>query len=147
MILDGQGSIFDSDAEVLVNPVNTFGVMGAGLALQFREKYPSVYTAYNIACKQGRVRIGEMFVVEGTGGTGTVTIVHFPTKEHWQAPSRIEYVEKGLISLVDVVRGRSSVAIPALGCGLGGLPWPAVRALIENAFKNEDIQVTLFGPK
>lgn len=80
MILDGQGSIFDSGAEFLVNPVNTFGVMGAGLALQFREKYPSVFTAYNLACKQGQVRIGEMFVVGN--------IVHFPTKELLRTYSR-----------------------------------------------------------
>lgn len=140
-IVEGQGSIFDSGAQWLVNPVNTEGVMGAGLALEFKKRLPDVFLAYQSACRRGEVRIGEMFLFG--------KIVHFPTKEHWKAPSRLEYVERGLVSLAEVMRtqGIQTIAIPALGCGLGGLAWSDVRPRIEQALHDVDAQVYLFGPR
>lgn len=140
-IVEGQGSIFDSGAQWLVNPVNTVGVMGAGLALEFKKRSPDVFLRYQSACQRGEVRIGEMFL--------SGQVVHFPTKEHWKAPSRLEYVERGLVPLVALVKaqGVQTIAIPALGCGLGGLAWGDVKVRIEAAFQNVDAQVYLFGPR
>jgi len=140
-IVEGQGSIFDSGAQWLVNPVNTVGVMGAGLALEFKKRFPDVFLAYQSACRRGEVRIGEMFLSR--------PVVHFPTKEHWKAPSRLEYVERGLVPLAALVKaqGVQTIAIPALGCGLGGLAWSDVKVRIEAAFQNVDAQVYLFGPR
>jgi len=139
--IEAQGSIFDSEADRFVNPVNTFGVMGAGLALEFKKRFPEAFVAYRAACQRGEVRIGEMFL--------SGRVIHFPTKEHWKAPSRLEYVERGLVSLVAAVKaqGTRTIAIPALGCGLGGLSWSDVRARIEHALRDVDAQVYLFGPR
>lgn len=149
MIEEGTGNLLTADVDALVNTVNTVGVMGKGIALQFKRAHPGNYAAYRAACERGEVRIGEMFVHD-TGRLGPRRyIVNFPTKKHWRSPSRLEDIRTGLEDLVHVVRGLevTSIALPALGCGNGGLHWPTVRSLIEEAFQAlPDVRVVLFPP-
>lgn len=122
-----KGDILQSEAQAIVNPVNCVGVMGAGLAKQFKEKHPGNYHAYSVACRRGDVEIGSMFCTTHFIGYGDNrverTVINFPTKLHWRDPSKLEYIEKGLEDLVDLVYTLQieSIAIPPLGCGLGGL--------------------------
>lgn len=142
------GDLFAADAEALVNPVNCVGVMGRGLALAFRERFPDNFAAYAAACRRGAVVPGEMFVC-ATGRERPRLIVNFPTKRHWRDASRMEDLVRGLDSLTDLVRSSElrSVALPALGCGLGGLDWSEVRPRIEAAFAPlEGVRVFLFEP-
>ena len=127
------GDILAADVHALVNPVNCVGVMGKGLALQFKRAYPGNYDAYVAACRRGAVRPGRMFTYE-TGREGPRLIVNFPTKQHWRDSSRIEDIEAGLRGLAWEVATRSirSLALPAVGCGLGGLDWTEVRERIES---------------
>lgn len=138
MIQFTQGDLLQSDAEALVNPVNTQGVMGKGLALQFRERYPDHYQVYRQACQAGTVRPGRMLVGDRGPEAGHPRyIIHFPTKREWRHASRMEDIESGLAALVTEMRrlGIRSVAVPALGCGLGGLPWPEVSERVRHAFE------------
>lgn len=142
------GSIFDCDADALVNPVNTIGVMGRGLALAFKQSFPDVFAAYARACKAKQVEIGKMFVVERAATPRYV--IHFPTKRHFRYPSKLEYIDAGLTDLAVTLRDRriSSVAIPALGCGLGGLAWDVVKSRIVRAMDQvPGVRVTLFDPE
>jgi O-acetyl-ADP-ribose deacetylase (regulator of RNase III) len=148
MLTVTKGSIFDSGCEVLVNPVNCVGVMGAGLAKQFRDRYPGLEAQYRLGCKTGDVAIGRVQLVN-MGPYGPV-IANFPTKMDWRVPSTLAYVERGLTSLVPMlmVGGYKSVAIPALGCGLGGLEFNDVQRLIEKAFEEaKDLTVLLYPPQ
>lgn len=126
------GDIFESDAEALVNTVNCKGVMGRGLALQFKRRFPENFNAYRAECEAGRMIVGRVHIFE-TGRISPRFIINFPTKNHWRGKSRQEYVADGLVSLEAEVRrlGIKSIAIPALGCDLGGLDWADVRPLIE----------------
>jgi len=135
MIEYKKGNIFESGAEAIVNTVNCVGVMGRGLALQCKVLYPKNYEAYRSACDAGEVRIGKMFVCDMQRQTNPKYIINFPTKRHWRFPSKMEYITKGLSDLAGTIRriGVKSVAIPPLGCGLGGLDWNKVRQLIEIA--------------
>ncbi|MCO5761728.1 MAG: macro domain-containing protein, partial [Chromatiaceae bacterium] len=123
-----RGNLLEADVEAVVNTVNTEGVMGKGVALQFRKAYPDNYEAYRRACEADEVQPGRMFIFDRQALTNPRFIVNFPTKRHWRSPSRMEDIESGLKALVaDVHRlGIRSVAVPPLGCGLGGLPWPEV---------------------
>lgn len=119
--------------------------MGKGLALQFKRAFPENFHAYARACEAGDVQPGRMFVVP----LGPRVIINFPTKRHWRNPSRLEDVEAGLVALVAEVRARGirSVAVPALGCGLGGLDWAQVRPRLVTAFATlPDVRVLLFAP-
>ena len=137
MITFKTGDIFRSKAEALVNPVNCVGVMGAGLALQFKWKYLDNFKLYEAACKQGEVVPGQMHVTEPPKRFGPMKnlkyIVNFPTKRHWKDESRLEDIQEGLKDLARVIQDKNiqSIAIPPLGCGLGGLNWKQVRPLIE----------------
>ena len=135
MIHLAHGDILKHDADALVNAVNCLGVMGAGLALQFRRAFEDNYEAYRTAAKRNEVRPGRMFVFERSALESPRWIINFPTKRHWKGKSRIEDIEAGLVDLVRVIRetGIRSIAIPPLGCGLGGLDWAVVRPLIERA--------------
>ena len=115
------GDIFKSSAEVLVNPVNTAGVMGKGLALQFKFRYPSILVPYQKACKEGKLKIGKLQLLNG----GNKFILNFPTKEDWSEPSRLEYIDEGLkkFALFYKDKGIKKIAFPKLGAGLGGLDW------------------------
>lgn len=143
------GNILTEDAEALVNTVNCVGIMGRGVALQFKQAFPENFKAYARACKLGEVEPGRMFVFDTGQLTNPRYIINFPTKRHWRGQSRIEDIEKGLDALVAVVRQRGirSIAIPPLGAGLGGLSWPDVRSRIERAFLAlPDVRVVVFEP-
>ena len=142
-------SLLDADVEALVNTVNTVGVMGRGLALQFKRRYPSNFETYAIACKHGRVEIGRVLVVETALPAGPRFIINFPTKKHWRYPAQIEYVRAGLISMIREVQARNirSLAVPPLGCGNGGLVWSDVRPLIDRAVALlPGVRVLVFSP-
>ena len=150
MIRYVEGDIVESQADALVNTVNCVGVMGRGIALQFKEAFPGNFKAYAAACKRGEVRPGRMFVYETGELTGPRYIINFPTKVHWRGKSRIEYIESGLEALVAEVRERDdirSIAIPPLGTGLGGLAWTEVRPLIDRAMDElPDVDVEVYEP-
>jgi O-acetyl-ADP-ribose deacetylase (regulator of RNase III) len=143
------GNIFDSTAEALVNTVNCVGIMGRGVALQFKNLYPQNFKAYASACARNEVQPGKMFVYPLHELTGPKWIINFPTKRHWRGKSRIEDIESGLAALKKEIAelGIKSIAIPPLGSGLGGLPWPEVRLRIENALKElPNVNVSVFEP-
>lgn len=147
MITLATGNLLDAKVDALVNPVNTVGVMGKGLALQFKKAFPANFRAYEAAAKAGALEIGKMFVF--TSEAAPRYIINFPTKRHWREPSTLAYVDSGLRDLLAVVRERDirSLAVPALGAGLGGLAWSDVRPLIERAFAGmADVNVLLFEP-
>lgn len=149
MIKFVSGNLFDAKVEALVNTVNTAGVMGKGLALQFKKAFPENSKAYEAACKRGEVQIGKMFVFDAGGIVLPRYVINFPTKKHWRSPSKLEYVEQGLANLIEVIRDRQirSIAVPPLGAGLGGLDWSKVRALIERTLVNvADVEVLVFEP-
>lgn len=144
-----RGNIFESDAEALVNTVNCVGVMGRGIAFQFKKIFPENFKAYEAACKRGALRPGQMFVFETGRLTNPKFIINFPTKRHWRGNSRLEDIDTGLVELVNVIRnnGIRTIAIPPLGCGLGGLNWNEVRSRIERALAPlSDLNVLLFEP-
>lgn len=148
MIEPGNGNLLEAQVEALVNTVNTEGVMGKGLALQFKKAFPENTKAYEKACRAGEVQIGKMFVFD-RGLLQPRWIVNFPTKKHWRPPSQLSYIDEGLVDLVKVVRtlGIRSIAVPPLGCGNGGLDWEDVRPRIEQAFAPQPaVRVLLFGP-
>lgn len=143
------GNILAANAEALVNTVNCVGVMGRGIALQFKEKFPDNFKAYAAACEHGEVRPGHMFVFPTGWVTGPKYIINFPTKRHWRGKSRIEDIEAGLAALRDEIkqRGIRSIAVPPLGAGLGGLDWKQVRPRIEQTLRTlDDVQITVFEP-
>lgn len=137
-------SIFDSHAEGLVNPVNALGVSGAGLALQFAERYPDACQRYKAACYSGVLTAGKVYV-ERTVLHPRKLIFFLATKDDWRGPSRLEWIESGLRDLVGKARlyDCKSIAVPAIGCGLGGLEWKDVRELIEKILGATDLDVTV----
>lgn len=149
LIVVGIGSLFDADVDALVNAVNTVGVMGKGLALEMKRAFPENFVAYREACESGAVGPGRMFTFDRGPSLRPRWIVNFPTKRHFRDRSRIEDVDAGLVDLVAVVHanGIRSIAIPALGCGLGGLEWSDVRPRIVAALKPVDAEVHLFAPR
>ena len=130
-----QGNILEASAEALVNTVNTVGIMGKGVALQFRRAFPDNYKAYAAACKRKEVEIGKVFVFDRNTLEYPRYIFNFPTKVHWRGRSHLKYIQAGLDDLVYQVQhlGIQSIAVPPLGCGNGGLDWDDVRYLIEEA--------------
>ncbi|AKH70084.1 putative phosphatase, C-terminal domain of histone macro H2A1 like protein [Spongiibacter sp. IMCC21906] len=137
------------DVDAIVNTVNCVGVMGKGIALQFKKKWPQNFKAYSAACKAGQVKPGSMFVYD-LGGLATPRfIINFPTKAHWRNASKLADIESGLADLLEVVRERGigSIVMPPLGCGNGGLDWRDVRPLIERYFAEVDIELRLFEPQ
>jgi O-acetyl-ADP-ribose deacetylase (regulator of RNase III) len=145
-----QGSLFDSGADALVNTINCFGVMGAGLALQFKLRYPQMLECYRTACHRRTIQIGKMWLWPPghRPGQGSPLIIGFPTKFNWKYPSKVEYLEAGLADLVKSIDDWkiASIAIPPLGCGMGGLPWNDVRPLIENTLSDSVARVMLYPP-
>jgi len=145
-----RGNILTADAEALVNTVNCVGVMGKGIALQFKKAYPENFKAYETACRQEDVKTGHMFIFKTDQMFNPRFIVNFPTKRHWKGRSRYEDIAAGLEDLVKEVRQRNirSIAIPPLGCGLGGLDWKRVRSMIEQTFSSlPEVKVKLYEPK
>ncbi len=144
-----QGNLLDATADALVNTVNEVGVMGKGIALQFRDTFPESARAYEQAAKAGHVHVGTVLLSHGGSLLGPRWIIHFPTKKHWRNPSQLSWVREGLQDLVRVIKreGIRSIAIPPLGCGNGGLAWDDVRPEIECALASlPDVDVTVFEP-
>jgi O-acetyl-ADP-ribose deacetylase (regulator of RNase III) len=150
MIEFTSGDILKDDVDAIVNTVNCVGIMGRGIALQFKNAWPENFKAYEAACKREEVQPGRMFVYEVGQLTTPRYIINFPTKRHWRGKSRIEDIESGLKALVGEIRQRGirSIAIPPLGSGLGGLDWNDVRPRIEAAMHElPDVRVRIFEPK
>ena len=144
------GDLFAEDADALVNAVNCIGVMGGGIAAQFKKRFPENCTAYEKACESGELRLGRVFVYETGAQAGPKFIVNFPTLHKPGDASRLEDVEAGLADLERAIRERGilSIAIPALGCGVGGLNWEDVQAQIEAVLGQLDgVRVAFFVPK
>jgi len=143
------GNLLEAHAEALINTVNEIGVMGKGVALQFREAFPGASRAYMQAAKRGDVRVGRVMATSSGGVDGPRWIIHFPTKRHWRHPSKLAWVREGLTDLVRAINELriSSIAIPPLGCGNGGLDWADVRLLLEEALGNlPGVEVVVFEP-
>ncbi|GCD40494.1 macro domain-containing protein [Streptomyces paromomycinus] len=150
-ITDHTGDILQADVAALVNPVNTVGVMGKGLALQFKSAFPQMYSDYRQACATGALALGRVHVWDA--GLQALErhryVISFPTKSHWRSRSRLADVEAGLVDLAETVRRLEirSIALPALGCGLGGLDWPVVHRAIHQALSDlREVDVRLYGP-
>ncbi len=153
MITYTHGNLLEADVEALVNTVNTVGIMGKGIALLFKRKFPQNFQAYARACARNEVMIGKMFVTENVPLRPALHpnwIINFPTKTHWRTQTRIRWVEEGLDDLVRTIqaKGIRSIAIPALGCGNGGLTWSEVRRCIEDRLGGLDprLDVMIFEP-
>lgn len=143
-----RGDLFQSSAEALVNTVNTQGVMGKGLAYEFKKRFPESFDYYQEACKNGEIQIGKVQVIR-TGKLHPQYIINFPTKKSWRQKSKLEYIQAGLEDLLRVVQEHEikSIAIPPLGCGQGGLRWEEVKSLVEQAFAQlPDVEVELYEP-
>jgi len=151
MVKIAQGNLLVAQVDALVNTVNTKGIMGKGIALQFKQAFPVMFRHYEKACKAGEVQLGKMHVFDLGGLAGVPRwIINFPTKGHWRERSRLSDIETGLEDLVETVRclGIRSIAIPPLGCGNRGLNWADVRPRIEAAFTYlPDVNVLLFEPE
>lgn len=151
VITSAQGNLLTADVDALVNTVNTVGIMGKGIALQFRRAYPEMFKAYERACKSGDVRLGHMHVWETGSLQGPRFIINFPTKKHWKSNSKISDIEAGLDDLVRVIvsRGITSIAIPPLGCGHGGLQWNDVQPRIISALAPvwDSVDIRIFPPE
>ncbi len=149
MIKYEQGNLLKAEAEALVNTVNCVGVMGKGIALQFKQAFPKNFKLYEKACKAGDIQLGQMFIVATHNLFYPKYIINFPTKQHWKTKSRLEDIKKGLEDLVNEVKCRAirSIAVPPLGCGNGGLDWGEVRPIIEKAFADlPEVEVLLYAP-
>lgn len=145
------GDIIREDAEALVNTVNCVGIMGRGIALQFKSAFPENFKVYESACRRRELQPGRLLVFRTNELSNPKYIINFPTKRHWRGRSRLSDIEAGLKALVGEIRtlGIHSVAIPPLGSGLGGLDWSEVRPRIEAAMRalNDDLRVIIFEPK
>ncbi|SEG23554.1 O-acetyl-ADP-ribose deacetylase (regulator of RNase III), contains Macro domain [Nonomuraea solani] len=144
MIREVDGDLLGDDAQALVNAVNLAGVMGKGIALQFKRAFPEVFTAYAEACARGDLRPGKVFPVR----TADRWVLNFPTKRHWRQRSRLDDIDAGLDDLARLLveLDLQSVAVPPLGCGHGGLPWSAVHPLILDRLGPLDLDIRLYGP-
>lgn len=148
MITFQKGNLLESQAEALVNTVNTVGVMGKGIALMFKDRFDKNYELYAAACKAKAVHTGKMFVTEVHELDGPRWIVNFPTKQHWRSPSRIEWIVSGLQDLRRFLLENNvrSIAIPPLGAGNGGLNWSEVKPQIEQILGDLDIDIQVYEP-
>ncbi len=142
------GDILAQDTEAIVNTVNCVGVMGRGLALQYKNKFPQNYKEYALACKNNEVVPGKMFVHQTQQLMNPKYIINFPTKRHWKGKSKIEDIEGGLDNLIEIIKQRQikSISIPPLGSGLGGLEWKEVKNLISKKMMNVDCKIVVFEP-
>lgn len=142
------GNLLEAHTQAFVNTVNTVGVMGKGIALQFKERFPLNFKIYSDACKKGEVAIGKMLVVKETSLEGEKLIINFPTKKEWFRKSQYSFIEEGLKDLVRVIEQYQikSLAIPPLGCGNGGLKWEKVKPMIEHYLHGLNLEIVIFEP-
>lgn len=148
MITYKKGDLLSADVEALVNTVNTVGVMGKGIALQFKNQFPKNYKVYKEACKHGTFKVGEVLVVADGDLLSQKYIINFPTKEHWKTDSKYEFIVDGLKALKKAIvkHDIKSIAIPPLGCGNGGLDWSKVKLLIEEELSDLTTDIQVFQP-
>lgn len=139
------GNIFESEAETLVNAVNCVGIMGKGIALEFKNRYPKMFTEYQDMCSKNEMTIGRLHYYRDTTG---ISIINFPTKNHWRSKSNLEYVISGLDCFVKNYEklGIKSIAFPALGCGNGGLSWETVEPIMYEKLKDLPIYIEVYSP-
>lgn len=139
------GNIFESKAKTLVNTINCVGVMGKGVALEFKKRYPLMYKEYVRLCEEGKIKPGEPYYYTDLTGT---SIINFPTKEHWRSPSKLSYIRAGLDWIVKNYEELrlTSIAIPALGCGCGGLKWEIVGPVVYEKLKDIPLDIELYAP-
>jgi O-acetyl-ADP-ribose deacetylase (regulator of RNase III) len=149
MINYTQGNLLDASVEALVNTVNEVGVMGKGIALQFKEAFPENTKFYEQACKRQEVKVGKVLAFQNSNLFGPRWILNFPTKKHWRFPSKMDWIRDGLKDLVQVVKENQiqSIALPPLGCGNGGLEWTQVKSEIEAALSElQGVDIQVFEP-
>jgi O-acetyl-ADP-ribose deacetylase (regulator of RNase III) len=149
MIHFKEGNILDSSAQALVNTVNTMGVMGKGIALQFKNQFPNNYKLYKDVCANKELKVGQLLITEEDSLLGgKKVIINFPTKTNWRLPSEYEYISKGLVELKKIIieKGIESIAIPPLGAGNGGLDWQKVKQMIIEALNELDCDIYLYEP-
>jgi O-acetyl-ADP-ribose deacetylase (regulator of RNase III) len=139
------GDLFASHAQTLVNAVNCVGVMGKGIALEFKKRYPAMFEDYVARCRLKKVRLGEPYLFRDLGG---VVILNFPTKDHWRSPSRLKDIDEGLEYFAEHAAdwGVTSVAFPPLGCGNGGLAWSDVEPLMHRKLGSLPIEIEIYSP-
>jgi O-acetyl-ADP-ribose deacetylase (regulator of RNase III) len=143
------GNLLDSKAEALVNTVNTVGVMGKGIALQFKNMFPNNFKIYAKACKDKELKVGNLLVTEEESLlSGKKIIINFPTKTSWRLPSEYVFIEKGIVELIKVIKEKKikSIAIPPLGAGNGGLDWNKVKPILEDNLQNIDCEIFIYEP-
>ena len=143
-----KGNILESKAMALVNTVNLEGIMGKGIALQFKKQFPNNYKLYKKACEDGTIGIGKLYVTKEQTMFGLKIIINFPTKTDWRKPSEYLYIEEGLDDLISIINDYQieSIAIPPLGAGNGGLNWERVKAIIENKLALLTIDIFVYEP-
>lgn len=149
MIHFTKGNLLVAGAEALVNTVNTVGVMGKGIALQFKKTFPLNYQMYREACLRGELQTGQLLIVRDSSLlTGAKTIINFPTKQDWRNPSKMEYLISGLTALRNYLLQNpfNSIALPALGCGNGGLDWQAVKPMVIGMLSGLNMEITVYEP-
>ncbi|MDR6943707.1 macro domain-containing protein [Mucilaginibacter pocheonensis] len=149
MITYHKGDLLKDDADCLLNTVNTVGVMGKGVALAFKNAFPHNYLVYRNAFAAKQLSIGKLLVVSDVNLLlGQKTIINFPTKTHWRLPSEYSYIVHGLNALKDFLTENDvrSVAMPALGCGNGGLDWEKVKPLIEDKLSDLGVHIRVYEP-
>lgn len=149
MVVVVSGDLFAADVDAITNAVNCVGVMGRGIALEFKNRFPENFIAYKQACDDGTLRLGRVFIFDRGESERPRYIVNFPTKDHWRNSSMLADIESGLRSLSDEIDrlGIRTIALPALGCGLGGWDWETVRLSVEGRFhENSPVQVSIYSP-
>lgn len=144
------GDLLNEQTDAIVNTVNCVGIMGKGIALQFKKRWPENFSLYELACKRNEVVPGKMFIFTTGTFSNPKFIINFPTKRHWKGKSRIEDIKSGLVDLVQIIKKLEikSISLPPLGCGLGGLDWDEVKPIIENAFSSvPEVECVVYLPK
>jgi len=139
------GNLFESKATTIVNTVNCVGIMGKGIALDFKNRYPDMFNEYVELCRNNQIKPGEPYIYRDLIGT---SIINFPTKDHWKSPSKLSYVVAGLKWFVENYKKLeiSSIAFPPLGCGNGGLSWEVVGPIMYKALKGLPIEIEIYAP-
>ncbi|EKQ3401493.1 macro domain-containing protein, partial [Escherichia coli] len=150
MIRFVDGDFFDYAADIRINTVNCVGVMGAGVAFAFKNKFPEMYDEYVLLCKKGDISPGKPAVWKNADAYGNdIEIINFPTKDHWKNKSKYEYIEKGLVWLSNYLEHKNGkiITLPALGCGHGGLDWEIVKKMIQDSLSNNKNEILVFSPQ
>lgn len=139
------GNLFESGAKTLVNPVNCAGAMGKGIALEFKRRYPKMFEEYRQLCRKAQVKVGQPYLYTDPSG---ISVLNFPTKQHWRSPSELSYITAELDYFVENYQamGITSIAFPALGCGNGGLPWETVRQIMCDKLEALPIDIEIYAP-